>query len=173
MEQQPPKTGKFALRYGLILAGIGIAFSLMMHFMEMQYQQGMASNLISIVIMIVILCIAIAQFKKENAGMLTLSQALKVGVGAALVSGIITVIYMLIYFNFIETDFLANSAEITKAAMLERNPEMTQEQVDMALEMQQKFFWVTYPTILIFNLFIGFIISLIGGLIMKKTPSEY
>jgi len=173
MEDQSPKTGKFALNYGILLGAINVVFSLMLHFMDMQYDQGQAKNIISIFVLLAILVIAIYQFKKTNNGFLKLSEALKVGMGAALIAGIIVVLYLLIYFNFIDPGFVDKFSEISRAAMMENNPEMTTEQIENAITMQKDFFWITYPTILIFNLFVGFIVSLITGLAMKKSESEY
>ncbi len=173
MESQPPKTAKYALNYGLILGGLGIVFSLMLYFMDMHYQQGWANTVVAIAIMIFVLILAIIQFKKANGGFLSLAQALKVGIGAALVGGIISVLYTLIFTNVIEPDFWDKSLEMSKPIMAERNPKLTPEQIDNALETQRKFMWVTYPFILIFNLFIGFVISLISGLALKKAESEY
>ena len=55
-----------------------------------------------------------------------------------------------------------------------QNPEMPQEALDTARSMQEK---MSSPSILtavqiIFALFIGFIVSLIGGLIVKKSRPE-
>ena len=55
-----------------------------------------------------------------------------------------------------------------------KNPEMPQEALDSARSIQEK---MSSPLILsavqiIFALFIGFIISLIGGLIVKKSRPE-
>ena len=54
------------------------------------------------------------------------------------------------------------------------NPEMTQDQIDMARGMSEK---MASPLIrsavqIIGALFLGFIISLIGGLIVKKSRPE-
>jgi len=58
--------------------------------------------------------------------------------------------------------------------MLQSNPEMSVEQVDGMIEMQKKF---SSPAIrsafgLIFGLFFGFVVSLIGGLIVKRSRPE-
>jgi hypothetical protein len=58
--------------------------------------------------------------------------------------------------------------------MRAENPEMPQDAIDTAREMSEKF---SNPMIssafqLIGALFIGFIISLIGGLIVKKSRPE-
>ena len=172
MENTQPTTGKFAIRFGLILGGIGIIFSLRLHFMDMQYDQGMGKQIVSTVFLVAIIALAIFQFKKANGGYLTLGEALKTGIGTALIGAVITVIYLLLYVNVIDPDFSTKIADIARAGMIENNPELTQEQIDTAVEMQQKFFWVTYPIIFIFNIFIGFIVSLITGLILKKSENE-
>ena len=173
MEDQSPKTGKFALNYGVLLAGITIAFSLMLYFMDMHYDRSFVTTAISIAAMIIIICIGIYQFKKSNAGYLSLSEALKVGIGVALVSAIIGILYMILFSNVIEPGFVDKSFEISKGIMAEENPNMTSEQINSAIETQKKFYWVTYPFILLFNIFIGFVVSLIAGFAMKKSESEY
>ena len=140
--------------------------------MDMQYDQGMGKQIVSTVFLVAIIALAIFQFKKANGGYLTLGEALKTGIGTALIGAVITVIYLLLYVNVIDPDFSTKIADIARAGMIENNPELTQEQIDTAVEMQQKFFWVTYPIIFIFNIFIGFIVSLITGLILKKSENE-
>jgi hypothetical protein len=58
--------------------------------------------------------------------------------------------------------------------MFEDNPEMTQEQIDMAMSISEK---MMSPGILtaigvIASLFFGFIISLISGLVLKNNRPE-
>ena len=173
MENQQIKTGSFALKYGALLGGIGITFGIMLVVMELHYEQSWAVTAVNIAIMIAAIIIGIYQFKKANGDYLSLSQALKVGIGVALVAAILNIIYMLILTNVIEPDFWDKSLEIGKSVMLEKNPNMTMEQANNAIEMQKKFMWITYPMILIFNIFVGFVISLIAGLAMKKEKSEF
>lgn len=173
MENTQPTTGQFALRYGILLGAISIVFSLMLHFMDMQYDQGMGKNIASLVMLFGIIIFAILQFKKANESYISVSDALKIGIGTALIGAIITILYLLLYVNVIDPSFHEQIAELSRAGMKEQNPEMTKEQVDTAIEMQQKFFWVTYPFILIFNLFVGFVISLITGLVVKKARNEF
>ena len=173
MENQQIKTGSFALKYGALLGGIGITFGIMLVVMELHYEQSWAVTAVNIAIMIAAIIIGIYQFKKANGDYLSLSQALKVGIGVALVAAILNIIYMLILTNVIEPDFWDKSLEIGKSVMLEKNPNMIMEQANNAIEMQKKFMWITYPMILIFNIFVGFVISLIAGLAMKKEKSEF
>ncbi len=54
------------------------------------------------------------------------------------------------------------------------NPELSQEMIESAIEMQRNFSTpgIIFVFVMIFQLFIGFIISLIGGLIVKKSRPE-
>jgi hypothetical protein len=58
--------------------------------------------------------------------------------------------------------------------MLVKNPEMTQEQIDMAMNMSAKFMspMIMSAFAIIATLFFGFIISLFAGLVMKKNPPQ-
>src|SRR5690606_11060089 len=108
---------------------------------------------------------------KQNQGFLSLKEALKVGVGTALVAAIVALVFTYLLTNFFVPDFMDKTAELSRITIKEKNPQITPEQLDNAIEMQKKFFWIAYPMILIFNLFIGFIVSLITGLAMKKEGS--
>jgi hypothetical protein len=59
--------------------------------------------------------------------------------------------------------------------MIESNPNMTDEQMDMAISIQEKMMspGILFAISIISTLFIGFIISLIAGLIMKvNKPTQ-
>ena len=58
--------------------------------------------------------------------------------------------------------------------MLQENPEISLENVNKIFDMQKEFSGplVTSGFIIIFNLFFGFIISLVVGLILKKISAR-
>ncbi|MFD2824040.1 DUF4199 domain-containing protein [Lacinutrix iliipiscaria] len=170
MENQAATTGKYALKFGLLLGLISILYNVVLYVMGMHMEQNLVNGLIGIVIMIVFIIYGIREFKKANGNILSTGQALKTGVGIALVAGVISVIYTMILMNFIEPDMMSQILEKQQEAMIESNPNMTQDQLDAALAMSEKF---SSPAIisamaLIWSVILGFIISLIGGLIMKR-----
>ena len=171
MENQELKTSKYALRYGLILGGISIVFGIMLYSLDMQYEQGWQIGLVNIIIMIAVIIMAIIAFRKDNGGLLSLGQALKVGIGTALIAGILGIIYQMVLMNVLDPDFMANMMEIRKGEMIAQNPNMTQDEIDAASEMMQKFSGpgITIAFGLIGSVFFGFIFSLIGGLILKRS----
>ncbi|AEM69143.1 hypothetical protein Murru_0086 [Allomuricauda ruestringensis DSM 13258] len=173
MEQQQPKTGKFALNYGLLLGVISVVFGVMLYTQKMHYETNTTVIVISIVIMAAIVFMAVNAFKKANGGYLTISEALKVAVGLALIGTIITLAYQFVLTNFIEPDFMDKAMEIAKPKAMEQNPSMTEEQWEQGMEMQKRFAWIQYPVILIMNCVIGLVLGLITGLILKKSKADY
>jgi len=173
MEENQPKTGKFALNYGVLLGVVSVIFGLMLFSMDLHYDQGWAIRGVSLVLALAAIIFGISQFKKANNGFLTISQALKLGTGIALIAGIIGLIYFFILSNVIEPDYMDKMYEIGKETAMADNPNLTEEQIDQGIEMQKSFAWLTYPIILIFNIIIGLVFGLIGGLIMKKQKPAY
>lgn len=64
--------------------------------------------------------------------------------------------------------------EIQELAMMDRFPDFTDEQIETQMEMVRKFSTPAMTTAfaLIISIFFGFIISLISGLILKKSNEE-
>ncbi|MEL4307649.1 DUF4199 domain-containing protein [Joostella sp. CR20] len=173
MENTQPTTGKFALRYGLLLGGVSIAFGLMLYFMDMHYQQTMSIFVVSIVIMLAVILLALYQFKKENGGYMTFGEALKIGIGLCLIGGIISMLFQLLLSNVIDPDMLDKQLNLARAKMVEYG--MTPEQIESQIEVSKKF---SGPLIqaafgLIGSIFFGFVLTLIPALVMKQTKSEY
>ncbi|MEC3966742.1 DUF4199 domain-containing protein [Flagellimonas halotolerans] len=173
MEEQQPKTGKFALNYGLLLGVISVVFGVMLYTQKMHYERNTAIIVISIVIMAAVVFLAINAFKKANGGYLTISEALKVAVGAALIGAVISLAYQFVLTNFIEPDFMDKAIEMAKPKAMEQNPSMTEEQWEQGVEMQKSLSWLQYPIGLIINCVLGLILGLITGLILKKSKAEY
>lgn len=169
MEENQPKTGKFALTYGLILGGINLIFVLMLYSMDMHYQNEWPTVVIGIVLMIAIIVIGMMQFKKANNGFMSFGQALKVGVGICLISGIIGIAVSQIMMNFVDTDMIAKATEFQRNKMLESTA-LTAEQIDAQIEMGAKFQTPLMQILfgLIFSIVLGFILSLIPALVLKK-----
>ncbi len=167
MEENQPKTGKFSLNYGLILGLISVAFGIMLYTMDAHTSRDTTTQVIGIVIMIGVTFWGIYSFRKANNGYLSLSEALKIGAGIALVSGIIAVIYTALMANVIDPEFTTKVAEIQKAAD-ESAGTLSTEQIQQRYDGTINYFWISYPVILIVNIIIGLAIGLVGGLIFKK-----
>ena len=174
MENQQQPSNKIALNYGLILGFVSILVSVVTYVMGAHYERDWKMGVLSFVIMIVIIIFGIKKFKELNNGFLSLGQGLKTGLGIALIGGIISIAYTLIFINFIEPDFLQKTLELAEQKLLD-DPNLSEEQIEQAIEMQKKF---SGPGMiaafgLLWTLFLGFVISLVGSLAMQKKENPY
>ena len=174
MENQKKTTAKTALNFGLLLGAISVVFGFVLYSLDIHYQQDSSTSVIGYAIMIAIILIGIIQFKYSNEGYISLSEALKTGVGTALVSSIIVCFYTFFIIKYLDPEFLDKSIEYQKQKMLQENPEISIESVNKLFEMQKEFSgpFIISGFIIIFNLFFGFIISLVVGLIVRKSKTE-
>ncbi|MDG2371104.1 MAG: DUF4199 domain-containing protein [Flavobacteriaceae bacterium] len=174
MEKPTIQTSSYALNFGTMLGIASVFFSLMLFFLDAHYQGDTLSSTVPLILSVGFINFGIYQFKKDNTGFISLSQGLKVGVGIALISGIIGTIYGIILTEFLDPQFMDKTFEIAKQKMLDGNQELSVEDANQAIEMSKKF--TTLPIRiaggLLGSIFIGFLISLIGGLILKKSKPE-
>ncbi len=175
METQKTSIKNIAVTFGLLLALFSI-LTLVANYTIGDYpDQSTWISVVSILATIAIIVFGIKKFKVTNGGFLSLGEAIKVGLAIAVISGIIVAIYNYIFMTVIEPDFVNQSLEVARTKMIEQNPDMTEEQMEMALNMSSKFMTpgIMSTFAILGSLFIGFIISLIAGLIMKQNRPEF
>lgn len=170
METLKPAPGKFAINYGVILGLVMIVIYVLTYVTGLALEGAQWPTAIYYVIFAVVIFYAIAQYKKKNANLLSLSDALKVGVLIGVISAIVFIIYSLLFNYVIDPDFMRQMQDVARDNMLEQNPEMTEEMVEQGMKFVEMFmnplissaFWIAMSAIF------ALIYSLIGGLIMKK-----
>ena len=169
MESQKITPGKFAMNYGLILGLIMIVIAVVMYVTGMALEGKQWPQFLYYIIFPVMVIYAISQYKKSNGNLLSLSEALKIGVLIGVISGLVYAAYGLIFNYIIDPEFMGQAMDMARDKMLE-NPNMTEEMVDKSMEYAEMFsspligtaFWIALSAIF------GLIYSLIGGLVMKK-----
>lgn len=110
-----------------------------------------------------------AGFKRANFGFISFGECIKKGVTVCLLAGLIYAVFSGL-FNFFFPEFVEEILRKTKAVMLQKAPNMTADQLEVALSWTKKFMnpMLMIPfTILMFS-FLGLIHSLIIGAIVKK-----
>ncbi len=175
MDTPKASVKKVALSYGLYLGLASIALSVITYVMGVHLERPWWASVLGILIMILFVVYGIKAFKKDNGGFLSLGEAIKVGLAISLIAGILGVVYNYIFMNFIEPDTINQMLEMTREQMLEQNPDMPEEQMEMAMGITEK---MMSPVIMaamgiIFSLFLGFIISLITGAVIKQKRPEH
>ncbi|MFT4832067.1 MAG: DNA-binding transcriptional regulator of glucitol operon [Psychroserpens sp.] len=173
MEENKPQTGKFALNYGLVLGGLSIVFALMLYSLDMHYQGGMLVLGVSVILMIAVIILGMLQFKKANSGFMTLGQGLKVGLGIAIVGGVIGILFNQVMAGVIDPEMMDKAMEYQKGVLMETT-KLTPDQIDAQMEMGKKFSTPSMQIVfgLVYSLVAGFILSLIPALILKKQETN-
>ncbi|MDC8003622.1 DUF4199 domain-containing protein [Aureisphaera galaxeae] len=170
MDNSPVSIKKTAINSGLIIGGILLLIVAVMYATGMLIEGVQWPMYLFYVLFPLLIGYTVFSYRKANGGFLTLGQALKVGVTAAVISALMYAVYNIIFVNFIDPEFTKDMIEVTKNKMIEQNPNMTDEQLESTMGFIEKFsnpflggaFWI------VMSAFFGFIYSLISGLIFKK-----
>ena len=163
---------KIAINYGLLLALLSIVLQVISYVLDSHIDRPWWLNVGQLIISVSVLVYGIKLFKTENAGFLTVGEALKTGLAISLVAGIVAVIFNYIFMNFIDPDFVQKTLDFSRQQMIENYPNMTEAQIESSMSITEKFMspWIMSAFSLMLTLFFGFIISLVAGMIMKRNP---
>ena len=171
MEHEQPTTGKFALNYGIILGVVMIALNVVSYVTGQALEGAQWPQVVYYIVFPVVIMYAISTYKKQNANVLSLGNALKLGVVIGIISAIVYILYGLLFNYVIDPEFMGQLMEISTENMIEQNPDMSQVQIDQSVKMMEMMFnpligsafWIAMSALF------GLIWSLIGGLVMKSN----
>lgn len=175
METQKAKAGKFVLNYGLLLGIILIVIGVIMYVTNNHLQPHWSYMVLTFAAFIAVVIYGIKAFKAENGGFLSLGEAIKVAVGIGLIAAIIGGLWTILLATVIEPDYMVQMEDIQREQMVEQFPNMTDAQIDNAMEMGAAFRspWIAFASGLVMYMFFGLIFGLIAGLIMReKRPYD-
>lgn len=161
-----------ALVYGLIGGLLTVVVSLILYLAGMTDPASGKSNwlgsILSIAIFVWALFTAIRKQREDQGGAISFGEAFKVGFVASLIIALIGVVYMWVFMNFIDPDFID---QVKQAAMEQMAAQgQSDEQIEQSMEMAGKM--MTGPMMLVWSfvgsLVMGVIVSLIGAAVLKK-----
>jgi hypothetical protein len=130
--------------------------------------------LVSMILYVGLMVFAIRHFRdNENGGYINFGKAFAIGLGVAVLAGVISSIFTYIYAAYIEPDYFETILQETEV-MYERF-NMSEEQIEQAMEQARKSMTPTrfVTQSLIGNLIFGAIIAAITGAVMKKNPPQF
>ncbi len=162
---------KFAMNYGAVLGLCLVAIAVIMWSVGADDKESIIPALLNNIITIGFIAYAIIQYRDiNNNGFISYSASLKLGTTVAFFSSIILAFYQFIYVSYLDPSALSEVMKITEQAMLESNPEVSDEELDMALEMTSRFMQPHWMMIMgmLGGTFMGFLFSLIISLFVKK-----
>ena len=162
---------KFAMNYGTVLGLFLIAIALIMWVVGADDKQSIIPALLNNGITIAFIAYAIIQYRDiNNNGVISYASSLKLGTTIAFFSSVILSFYSVIFISYIDTEALSEVMKMTEQTLLEANPEISDEKLDMALEMTGKFMqphWMMIMGVL-GGTFMGFLYCLVISIFVKK-----
>jgi len=175
MEDQPQVSRKsIMLNYGLLMGFASIIVALINYVLGDIYDPHWSLIVGSLAVTTIIIILGIKKVKESNSGLLSIGDAIKTGLGISLVSAIVYIIYLLLFYNMIEPEYFNNMLKFQEQMIIEKYPNLTDEELEGAIKGSAMFAntGANVTMTIIFSLFIGLIISLIGGLIMRKSDED-
>lgn len=167
---------KFAMNYGAVLGLCLVAVAAVMWTFGIDENGSIVPSILNNGLIIAGIAYSIIQFRDiENNGFISYSASLKLGTSVAFFSSVILAFYTFIFINYIEPNTLNEIIQQAEQAMLESNPEISDEELELGLEMTAKFIQPHWMLILgiLGGTFMGFIYSLIISIFTKKdNPNE-
>lgn len=166
MEQKKPMTHITA---GLLIAAVLVVYSIIINFLGATSNPGV--SLIQYAIIIGGLIFVVLNHSKEHNNQLSFGNLFAFGFKTTAVYTILFVAFTVIFF-LLFPELKEKTFEIARAEM-EKNDKITDEQIEQALEMSRKFFWVgVVGGSMFFMVIIGAIGSLLGAAFAKKRPQN-
>ncbi|HSV77554.1 MAG TPA: DUF4199 domain-containing protein [Bacteroidales bacterium] len=164
---------KPALTYGLL---IGVVLTMVsMGFYLAEAMTNPFASYTAYFVMLVGIVLATLSWRKEfMGGYICYGQALGFGCLTFLFTGLVSGIFSFVFFQFIDPNAVNILMQASEEAMLKSSPQLTDEQLDAALEMQQRFMTPVLISVSAFfsTVLVGCLMSLITSIFLKKKPKE-
>mgnify|MGYP001276680845 CR=1 FL=1 len=161
------------LNYGLIMGGLSVAFTLMLFFMDMHYQNSSIQQWTGLLIMSGSIIFGQLNFKKINDGFISLGEGMKIGIGIVAIGSSIGILYGLFQGYVLDPETMTKAMDYAINQAIDQNPELTDDMIN-AIEGAFEFFsnpFLSSAIGITVSLFFGSLISLLTGLAVKKNRS--
>jgi hypothetical protein len=172
IDQNMPDRGNLeikpeAIKWGIIGGLASILVSLILYFLNMKLESW--SRWVSSGVMVAAIIIGIKNIAEANRGKIVpFGSLFGGGMLITVIIAVISIVYFLIYMNFIDPDFISRVLDMTRVQMEQKG--LSEEQIEKSLAMSQKFM---SPGLMVLFSFIGQTVigaigSLIGAAVFKK-----
>jgi uncharacterized membrane protein YedE/YeeE len=161
-----------AIRYGLLTGIVSVIYSFIL--LAANLEQNTALSLLSLVILIGGIFLAHKTYKDAHNGFMSYGQGLGIGTLVSVISGLLGGIFRYVYMEFIDPAAAQRALDQARAK-LEEGGNMSDAQIDQAVQMSQRFSSGPMGVVIaiIGSAIIGFLITLIIAAITKHNRPEF
>ena len=163
-----------SLNYGVATGIVMIIVSLLLYVFGLSDQTFV--QYLSLAIIIAGIIIGILNYRnKSNGGFISYGQSLGLGVLIGLFAAVLVSVYTIIFFKFIDPDMVNVILKKAEENIRERNQNMTDDQVEIAMSYTRKFMnpYIMAVTSTIWLTFMSFIASLIISIFTRKEDKSF
>jgi prepilin signal peptidase PulO-like enzyme (type II secretory pathway) len=173
MEEKKKSVAMHGITYGAITAVVVIIVSLVLYILDLHLNKSVTW----ITYLFIVAGVIWGQFEYRNkvlGGYIAYGKAFSAGFMIVLFSGIFLLIYNFIFFQFIAPGAIDEIMEMQRQSTIDSSPQMTEEQVDQAMEIARRFSSPVMISIwgFISQLLIGAVVCLITSLFVKKEDKS-
>lgn len=172
-----PSTAKSAVQPGIFFGVLMVLEFVIFYVLDIDPlsnpEVGVIANILNYLILpVTFISLACHAYKSANLGFISFGECLKIGVTVSVIAALIYAIFNAV-FMMLFPEFVENIIQKT-IAVLRTQPGMTDESLDMAISWTRKMMSpaISIPVTLLMYAFIGLILSLIIGAIMKKDKNQ-
>jgi hypothetical protein len=165
--EQKVNAWKANLNNGLILALVGVVYTMIMYFLDMTFNQTL--GYLFLVVQIILLFFLVKSYRDNYLhGFITYGQAVGAGVIIILYSAILTAIFTYVLYAIIDPGLTAKKMAFMEELMLKKGT--PQASVDAFMAMQEKLQKpiIQAPLSILGSMFGGTILSLIIAIFVRK-----
>ncbi len=158
---------KNSMNWGLIVGIVLIIYSLLMYFLGLSLEKWV--GYLSYLLILGGIIYSTIQYRDNIlGGSITYGKALGFGTLVILFAAIVSAVYAYLFYAYIDPEMINKILEMTEEEMV--NKGVSDEQIEMALEMQSKFMkpWLMALFSIPSLTFMGFIFSLFTSIFLKK-----
>lgn len=173
MENQTYPPSKHALIYGAYVTVVLIVLSLAFYVFEF-YGQSWTGYVSYAVLLFGVVLASYHYRDKYMGGFITYGQSFMVGFLTALFAAIGIGIFTYVFMMLMPPEFTQNLLDQAEEKMIEGNDELTDEQIDMAMNMTKKFMKPGIMTGMAFAAytFFGVVFSLLASIFIKREDKS-
>lgn len=167
---------KFAMNYGAIMGLILVAFSIVLEQLGIDPMNAKWVNVINYLVYFAFIIYGTYTYREQiSNGFISYSEALKLGTSIVFFATLISSFYLYIYAEFINPDMITEVLLKSEEQIYQQNPNISDEELEMALSMTEKFLTPTMMTLmgLLSGTFMGFLFSLLTSAFLKRNKPEF